>query len=115
MCIRDSLVAASGDCHHELARREREVLGWTHPEIGEMLCESWGLPDELTASVSAHHDDTVEGFEIAQWAALIEGADTDMELLVEEASRRFGVDADTVSQMFEQAQGRAAELAGVFH
>ena len=109
------LVVASCDSHHELARREREVLGWTHPEIGGMLCENWGLPEQLTASVSAHHDETIEGFEIAQWAALIEGPDTDMELLIAEATRRFGVDEDTVLQVFERAAERAADIAGAFH
>ncbi len=99
----------------ELPDQEREEFGWTHPEIGELLCTEWGLPDSLSHSVSIHHDqEPVPGFEIAQWASLIEGADSDVEELVQEAQERFGLDEEAVLAVLEQAKERAAELAGIF-
>lgn len=35
---------------------EREVLGMTHAEVGEMLLDEWHLPVKLVKSVARHHD-----------------------------------------------------------
>ncbi len=108
------LVRAVGDSHRELAERERETLGWTHPEIGELLCAEWGLPEALRESVSVHHDEQLDGYEIAQWASLIEGADPDVELLVEEARVRLQVGEDVVLEVLAEAGQRAEEVAIAF-
>lgn len=108
------LLVASGDSHSELAAREQEVLGWTHPEIGGLMCRHWGLPDALGASVSSHHADASDNFEIAQWASRIEGDDTDVDALVEDAIERFGVAPEAVHDVLERAAARAAEIAAAF-
>jgi len=35
---------------------EEQVLGFTHNDTGQMLCEQWGLPKELVAATRCHHD-----------------------------------------------------------
>lgn len=34
---------------------EREVLGFTHAEIGARVAENWNLPEELVESIAYHH------------------------------------------------------------
>lgn len=35
---------------------EKRVLGYTHAEIGELVCQQWKLPDMITCAVRYHHD-----------------------------------------------------------
>ena len=35
---------------------EEQVLGFTHCDTGQMLCEHWGLPQELADAAGSHHD-----------------------------------------------------------
>lgn len=35
---------------------EEQVLGFTHCESGEMLCECWGLPQEFAKVAGGHHE-----------------------------------------------------------
>ncbi len=109
------LLVTHGESHVELADRERELLGWTHPEIGELLCTEWGLPQALSESVSVHHDGPIAGYEIAQWASLIEGPETDTEFLIEQACERFDVSEEVVLRVLDEAGQRAAEIAAVFN
>ncbi len=34
---------------------EREILGISHAELGELLARHWGLPEEIVAVIGAHH------------------------------------------------------------
>lgn len=45
------LMSTSGP---ELA--EKEVAGYTHPEIGEYLCNRWNLPEEIAEAIRWHHE-----------------------------------------------------------
>ena len=102
--------------HAELVAKEEECLGWTHPEIGELLGGQWGLPEGLTQSISVHHDQAVPGYEIAQWASLIELPEPDLDLLAVDAERRLGVaDPDAVPAVVAEAMERAAEIAAIFN
>lgn len=109
-----ALVAECGGSHTDLARREPEVLGFTHSEIGELLCSEWGLPASLSASVSAHHDPQVEGHEIARWAAHIDWPTMNVDLLVEKGRDLLDVDAEDVLDSLEIARTRGHEIASVF-
>ncbi len=45
---------------------ERERFGWDHAEVGQMMCEVWGLPSGLGEAIGAHHLDPGEaGAELA--------------------------------------------------
>lgn len=110
------VLQAHGDRHAELVAKEQEYLGWTHPEIGELLGGRWGLPDGLTQSISVHHDQPVAGYEIAQWASLIELPDPDIDVLVVDARQRLGVtDPDIVPAVIAEAMERAGEIAAIFN
>ena len=42
--------------HHQLRdQAERELLGFDHAEIGYLLIQSWGLPENLCELVHCHH------------------------------------------------------------
>ncbi len=110
-----SLAAKYGDDHHALAAVEEAELGWTHQHMGEILAEQWGLPGKLASSVGAHHGEPEPGLEIAQWAAYVEGPDTDPANVVAEAHRRLGVDEATVLAVLAQANEKAAEMARIFN
>lgn len=38
-----------------LIEAEREVLGYTHVEVGDLLAEQWNLPDGLRVAIRMHH------------------------------------------------------------
>jgi putative nucleotidyltransferase with HDIG domain len=42
--------------HVPLHEIEEQVLGFTHCETGQMLCEHWRLPKELSDCAGCHHD-----------------------------------------------------------
>jgi len=42
--------------HTPLHVVEEQVLGFTHCETGQMLCEHWGLSKEMKESAGCHHD-----------------------------------------------------------
>ncbi len=109
------LVASHGGTHAALVHAETEVLGWTHPEMGRLLGDRWGLPEGLTRSISMHHEEPAEGYEIAQWASLVDAPEPDVDLLIAEAATRLGItDADLVIEVLDEASGRAAEIAAAF-
>jgi len=53
--FRECLRTAS-DQHAPLHVMEERILGFTHCESGQMLCENWGLPKELSECARCHHD-----------------------------------------------------------
>ena len=51
---RDILLITGGD-HGLLAETEREILGFTHMEVGEALLRKWKLPESIVNVVACHH------------------------------------------------------------
>ena len=47
---------------------EREVTGFTHPELSAMTLKTWHLPDEIVRGVEFHHDPDAE---VQEEAALL--------------------------------------------
>ncbi|MCB9727100.1 MAG: HDOD domain-containing protein [Deltaproteobacteria bacterium] len=39
-----------------LIAAEREICGVTHPELGAVACQQWGLPESIVHAVRVHHD-----------------------------------------------------------
>jgi putative nucleotidyltransferase with HDIG domain len=52
----DQVITLSLERVCTLIEAEREVLGYTHLEVGEMLAELWQLPDRLREAIRTHHD-----------------------------------------------------------
>lgn len=40
-----------------LVEAEREVLGYTHVEVGDLLAEQWSLPESMRVPLRRHHED----------------------------------------------------------
>lgn len=67
-----------------LVRAEKEVLSFTHAEIGRMLAEKWNLPTTLVEPIAYHHDPMVpcessalvQVVHIADAAAILGGYNT---------------------------------------
>ena len=49
-------VRRAAEWHGPLHVVEEKVLGFTHCESGQLLCEHWGLSKELAAAAGCHHD-----------------------------------------------------------
>ncbi len=48
-----------GKSEHEkknLTETEYELLGVTHTDIGNAICDNWNLPDELAFAIGCHHN-----------------------------------------------------------
>jgi putative nucleotidyltransferase with HDIG domain len=43
-----------GPTHHFIDQ-ERELIGTDHAEIGSMLCQLWGLPEDIQQAIAGHH------------------------------------------------------------
>ena len=50
------LCAPEDDTTHNVIESERQWIGTDHAEVGAILCELWGLPDEIRQSVAGHHN-----------------------------------------------------------
>ncbi|MCB9913761.1 MAG: HDOD domain-containing protein [Planctomycetes bacterium] len=56
-----------------LAQVEADVLGFSHADVGALVCERWGLPEHAVRAIGAHHDAVEET--TPQLVALIALAD----------------------------------------
>jgi HD-like signal output (HDOD) protein len=55
----------------QLPEAELRLFGFTHPELGGLLAESWSFPDTLVGAIREHADDAPS----TQLAALVQTAD----------------------------------------
>jgi len=46
----------AGEAESYRYRAEKEIIGFTHAEVGAELINSWGLPDNLAEVVQFHHE-----------------------------------------------------------
>jgi HD-like signal output (HDOD) protein len=100
--------------HVDLASRETDAFGWTHAEVGSLMCMHWDLPELLTEAISVHHDDHDDGFAIVQWAAMVERHEDRLDHARDAAAERFGIGQSEAAALLERAAERAGEIAGAF-
>ena len=50
------ICAPQDDTTHDIIESERRWIGTDHAEVGAILCELWGLPEEIRQSVAGHHN-----------------------------------------------------------
>lgn len=55
----DQILTISLERAIPLLDAEREVLGYTHVEVGELLGAEWNLPESIREAIRRHHDDAV--------------------------------------------------------
>lgn len=53
----DQAITLSMERVAPLIETEREVLGYTHVEVGNLLAEQWNLPEGVRVALQRHHDD----------------------------------------------------------
>ncbi len=53
----DQILTLASERAIPLRDAEREVLGYTHVEVGNLLAEQWNLPESLREPLRRHHDD----------------------------------------------------------
>jgi two-component system, cell cycle response regulator len=51
-----SEICEKSSTHPDLIKAEREMIGTTHAEVGELLGQQWKLPPILTCSIAASHE-----------------------------------------------------------
>lgn len=71
---------------------ESDTLGFNHQILGEVFCNAWGLPDEISKSIGRHHSPLLEPFN--PLAALLWLADYAVSRLGFECPEGFIPDAD---------------------
>lgn len=89
----------SGDNSDPVTSIEKKILGVTHTELGLRLVEEWGLPAEIAAVVSQHHNTNYQG-EFAEYVWLSQV--TDQLLKQQELS---DADSDELSQTLYEKLG----------
>ncbi len=105
---------------------ERQLLGYTHADIGEHLLDSWKVPASITAPIGRHHDPGASG-EYAPAACAIHVADawvntnrlgsTGSCYLLEldhDALASLGLDAENLHQIGIEAGARTQEVLRQF-
>ncbi|UCD57466.1 MAG: HDOD domain-containing protein [Candidatus Hydrogenedentota bacterium] len=55
---------------------ERLVLGFTHCDIAEWLCNRWNFPEKLVYSIARHHNDAHSKYPLNRGARIVRLADT---------------------------------------
>lgn len=53
----DQVITLSLERVAPLCEMEREVLGYTHVEVGNLLAEQWNLPESMREPLRRHHED----------------------------------------------------------
>jgi putative nucleotidyltransferase with HDIG domain len=116
---------------HEAERQslflmEREILNYSHADIGARLLELWNLPQSIWEPVSKHHEPG-QSDEYQLSACAIHIADAwvnthrigrsgdSIELLIDEvALRRIDIDSERVSEIGQMARQQTREVARLF-
>jgi len=111
------LLAQAGAGAGALHVLEREALGFDHGGIGGALCVEWAFPSTITDAVGGHHecldDETLPA--AVRLASLL--ADTDVgghDAVVDAARDGFGVPADDVVALLDEARSEAGAIAASF-
>ncbi len=103
-----------------LSEVERELLGWTHEELGAHLGVVWELPNSLVQIIGDHHTTTgdLRPYEDSGLPAvrLVSNYRETLrkhgvEVLVEQARSRFELDPDWVLNAVEESEAEAKVLA----
>ena len=106
---------------------EQEHLGIDHQYVGRLVLERWGLPDELLAPITRHHDpvDSIADQPLVVGVAVVDAA---LELRgfartgkitrwtgrVASLCHALGLDVAQLDAILDQVEDEVASLAGTF-
>ena len=116
---------------HEAERQslflmEREILNYSHADIGARLLELWNLPQSIWEPVGKHHEPgQSDEYQLAACAIHIADAwvnthrigrsGDSIELLIDEvALHRIDIDSERVSEIGQMARQQTREVARLF-
>lgn len=101
----------------DLHRLEAETFDWAHTDVASWLCQEWELPAALAAAIGGHHATDGElappGVQLAAPFREQECPDI-LDAVVGRATEEFGLAADHVVAMIDQATADADEVASLF-
>ncbi len=96
---------------------EKEVLGFSHDEIGGHLASAWELPPRLGEQIQAHHDVSVSTVLPAlRLVSLHRETESEfgIEAIVSDAKEEYGIAPDTTAELVAQSRVQADELVELF-
>ena len=119
------LADAKGEIYARMLREQREggadlhalergEFGWDHGTIGGALGAQWNLPELLSRSIHAHHEDADDLPPALHLASLLADEPQEEERFVEVAASRFGVPTDEAAATLEHAGVEAGSIAACF-
>jgi HD-like signal output (HDOD) protein len=106
--------------HEPVPRLERAWFGTDHCEVGALLVQHWGLPEQLTATCRDHHQDISGDHPHAELLKLVQAADLAWSDLSVESARSLmmAIDLPTgeplrvVQELRDEALALASEWGG---
>ena len=95
---------------HEL---EQEKFGWDHAELGALVCNEWGLPEEIAAAISTQNEPESElrpdpVFFVSDLSGEID--ETWRDHFKERVLTHHDVSEEALDKMLDEADGKAREL-----
>ena len=127
--MREALQVSLFDDDIDLLTAEQELLGFTHPELGALICRQWRLPPVIIDPVQYHHapgnsTEHREAVAVVAWANVVEtlGTDTDRDDELTETLERSLLPANDVVPMelpvnddaLAAAQATVADMLALF-
>lgn len=115
------LLTIQGDADRDLFDAEREVLGFTHCDVGASLAERWHLPEVLMVCIAYHHHpaqaprfaDAVAHVHIANAIASLPYSDTpaadDLRRVDANAWTMAGIAPEDIGPAVQKAQSQLQE------
>jgi HD-like signal output (HDOD) protein len=103
---------------HALVIDEEATFGWHHAEVGELMAQAWGFPDELASVIGEHHAGAGHppATLIANTAALLplELDDAAQEVLVEQMRDLYGMAPESSLDLLERSHIEGRDIASLF-
>ena len=103
---------------------EKQILGFSHPEIGARIADAWGLPHQIVSAIRDHHETSSEELvtdtvKIANVTARSIGEGLGMEgmgLFIDDAvAQRMHLTRDSFENLCAKTLGRFKEVLQMFN
>lgn len=101
----------------DLHRLEESSFGWSHDRVGELLCSTWELPEDLARTIGGHHGNSdhevLPAIELAAPFREVENGEV-IDLVVSTASDEHGLSPERTIELIGLAEDEAKHLALLF-
>jgi len=103
---------------------EQRLIGYSHAQIGAMICESWNLPEQIVKAIRLHHstytedDPVVDSVKLSNMVARVIGEGIGFEgmafIIDTEVARRFGLSKESFETLCARVKHRFNEVIETF-